>query len=108
MLVLKLVETEARRDARAAIAFASFVLMSALLFNSDLGFTLLLCAALSLFLATLYELEPRPQSSVTAAWRKHVGAGLRTGTFALFAAVPLCLCVFIFLPRLGSPLWGAP
>ncbi|HSE12373.1 MAG TPA: DUF3488 and transglutaminase-like domain-containing protein [Rudaea sp.] len=108
MLVLKLVETEARRDARAAIAFASFVLMSALLFNSDLGFTLLLCAALSLFLATLYELEPRPQSFVTAAWRKHVGDGLRTGAFALFAAVPLCLCVFIFLPRLGSPLWGAP
>ncbi len=108
MLALKLVETETRRDARAAIAFASFVLMSALLFNSDLVFTLMLCAALSLLLATLYELEPRPELPARPNWRKHVGDGLRTGAFALFAAVPLCLCVFVFLPRLGSPLWGAP
>jgi transglutaminase-like putative cysteine protease len=108
MLALKLVETETRRDARAAIAFASFVLMSALLFNSGLAFTLMLCAALSLLLATLYELEPRPELAARQDWRKRVGAGLRAGAFALFAAVPLCLCVFVFLPRLGSPLWGAP
>ena len=108
MLALKLVETETRRDARAAIAFASFVLMSALLFNSALVFTLMLCAALSLLLATLYELEPRPEPAASRNWRKHVGEGLRVGAFALLAAVPLCLCVFIFLPRLGSPLWGAP
>jgi transglutaminase-like putative cysteine protease len=108
MLALKLVETETRRDARAAIAFASFVLMSALLFNSSLVATLMLCAALSLLLATLYELEPRPEVVARPNWKKHVGAGLRAGAFALFAAVPLCLCVFVFLPRLGSPLWGAP
>ncbi len=108
MLALKLVETETRRDARAAIAFASFVLMSALLFNSDLVFTLMLCGALSLLLATLYELEPRPEPASKPNWRKHIGDGLRAGAFALFAAVPLCLCVFVFLPRLGSPLWGAP
>jgi len=108
MLALKLVETETRRDARAAIAFASFVLMSALLFNSSLVATLMLCAALSLLLATLYELEPRPDVVARPNWKKHVGAGLRAGAFALFAAVPLFLCVFVFLPRLGSPLWGAP
>ena len=108
MLALKLVETETRRDARAAIAFASFVLMSALLFTSDLALTLVLCAALSLLLATLYELEPRPESVVRPNWRKHILDGFRTSAFALFAAVPLCLCVFVFLPRLGSPLWGAP
>jgi len=44
MLVLKLVETEKRRDARAAVCFSSFVLMSALLFDSGLGFTLALVA----------------------------------------------------------------
>ena len=108
MLALKLVETETQRDARAAIAFASFVLMSALLFNSALVFTLMLCAALSLLLATLYELEPRPAATAALVWKKHVLDGLRTGAFALLAAVPLCLCVFVFLPRLGSPLWGAP
>ena len=52
MLALKLGETEKRRDARAAVAFGCFVLMSALLFNSGMGFTLLLCVALALFLAT--------------------------------------------------------
>ena len=108
MLALKLVETETRRDARAAIAFSSFVLMSALLFNSTLALTLMLCVALTLLLAALYELEPRPDSTAALAWKKHVLDGLRTGAFALLVAAPLCLCVFVFLPRLGSPLWGSP
>ena len=108
MLALKLVETETRRDARAAITFASFVLMSALLFNSGLVVTLMLCAALSLLLATLHELEPRPETAKWQTWRKQLGDGLRTGALALFAGVPLCLCAFIFLPRLAAPLWGAP
>ena len=108
MLVLKLIETESRRDARAAIAFASFVLMSALLFSSGLGFTLLLCLALILFLATLHELEPRAAPTSALAWRGHFRRGLKVGAIALLAAVPLSLCVFLFLPRLGSPLWGAP
>ena len=106
MLALKLIETETRRDARAAIAFACFVLMSALLFNSDMVFTLMLCAALALFLATLRELELRPQPR--DAWRRHVLGALRMAAFSLLAAVPLTLCVFIFLPRFGGPLWGAP
>jgi transglutaminase-like putative cysteine protease len=106
MLALKLIETETRRDARAAIAFACFVLMSALLFNSDMIFTLMLCAALALFLATLRELELRPQQQ--GSWRRHVGRALRMAALSLLAAVPLTLCVFIFLPRFGGPLWGAP
>ena len=107
MLALKLVETDTRRDARAAIAFASFVLMSALLFNSSLGFALLLIAALSLFFAALRELENRDgdaQRALLPALRE----GLRAGAVSLAAALPLALCVFVFFPRLGSPLWGAP
>jgi protein-glutamine gamma-glutamyltransferase len=108
MLVLKLVETDTRRDARAAICFSSFVLMSALLFNSSLGFALLLFAALALFLAAMRELEPRPADTPARAWGSSVREGLRSGAFALVVAVPLALCVFVFFPRLGSPLWGAP
>jgi transglutaminase-like putative cysteine protease len=107
MLALKLIETETRRDARAAIAFASFVLMSALLFNSGMAFTLILCCALALFLATLHELELAPGDRTTS-WRMHLLLGLRTGTMSLAGAIPLTLCAFMFLPRLGSPLWGAP
>ena len=108
MLALKLIETETCRDARAAIAFSCFVLMSALLFSSGMGFTLLLCAALTLFLATLLQLELRPSASRPAAWRTSVLRGLRSSAASLLAAIPLTLCTFIFLPRLGSPLWGAP
>ncbi|HZP66917.1 MAG TPA: DUF3488 and transglutaminase-like domain-containing protein [Rudaea sp.] len=107
MLVLKLVETDKRRDARASICFSSFVLMSALLFDSSLGFALLLFAALAVLLAALRELEPRA-AGATQHWRQKLAGDLRTGAGALTAAVPLALCVFLFFPRLGSPLWGAP
>ena len=108
MLVMKLVETETRRDARACICFASFVLMSALLFDSGLGFALLLFAALILILAAMRELEPRPADAPVRAWRDSLRDDLRGGAFALVVALPLALCVFVFFPRLGSPLWGAP
>lgn len=108
MLVMKLVETETRRDVRAAICFAAFVLMSALLFNSSLDLALLLFAALVLFLAALRELEPRPGDAPPRTWQWMLRDSLRAGAIALAAAVPLALCVFIFFPRLGSPLWGAP
>ena len=106
MLVLKLVETENRRDARAAVCFSSFVLMSALLFDSDLGFTLLLVAALCVFLGALRELES--DRARTRAWQPALQEDLRGGALALAAAIPLAVCVFLFFPRLGSPLWGAP
>src|SRR6478672_828475 len=75
MLVLKLVETETRRDARAAVCFSSFVLMSALLFDSSLGFTLLLVAALCILLAALREIEGEPAHVRT--WRTALRDDLR-------------------------------
>jgi transglutaminase-like putative cysteine protease len=106
MLALKLVETDSRRDARAAVCFASFVLMSALLFDSGLAFTLLLLVALAVFLAALRELESERRSR--PPWRAALTEDLRGAAIALVAAVPLAICVFVFFPRLGSPLWGAP
>lgn len=41
LLMLKLLESEKIRDARAALGFAAFVMMSALLFTQTMGFTLL-------------------------------------------------------------------
>ena len=108
MLVLKLLETENRRDARAVICFASFVLMSALLFDTSLSFTLLLFGALLLLLATLRELEPRPALSRAVIWRQALLLDFRTAAVALLAAIPLAICVFVFFPRLDSPLWRTP
>ncbi len=108
MLALKLVETETRRDARAALCFASFVLMSALLFDTGLGLALLLFAALLLFFAAMRELEPVAPGAAMRSGRTILATDLRSGAVALATAVPLALCVFVFFPRLGSPLWGAP
>jgi len=46
LLVLKLTETETRRDVYIGVAVAAFTLMSALLFGQSLLMTLLVCAAL--------------------------------------------------------------
>ena len=108
MLTLKLLETETRRDARASICFASFVLMSALLFNTDLGFTLLLFSALALLLATLRELDARAPDASAIAWLPALLQDLRGGLFALLFATPLALCAFVFFPRLDAPLWRTP
>jgi hypothetical protein len=58
LLVLKVLESESVRDARMAVGFACFILMSALLFDQSLGFTLLVGLMLLPALATLRALQP--------------------------------------------------
>lgn len=103
MLILKLIESERVRDARAALGFSAFVLMSALLFTQTLGFTLTLCASLILLLAALNSLEPAALSATHPLRREFRRSGL---LFAL--GLPLAIAAFLLIPRLGSPLWGSP
>ena len=53
LLVLKVLESESVRDARMAVGFACFILMSALLFDQSFGFTILVGLMLLPALATL-------------------------------------------------------
>ncbi|MHB1283359.1 MAG: transglutaminase TgpA family protein [Metallibacterium scheffleri] len=99
LLVLKLTETETRRDVHIAVAFAAFTLMSALLFGQSLLQTLLVCAALGPALATLLALQPSAGAT---------RAILKTAALRLAAALPVTLLAFVLVPRLASPLWGAP
>jgi protein-glutamine gamma-glutamyltransferase len=101
LLVLKLLESERSRDARMAIAFCCFVLMSALLFTQSLLMTLLVALALLPAFACLRALEPDPRP------RQYARAFL-PGAKLLLAAVPLALLTFLFVPRLSAPLWSAP
>ncbi|GAA0719915.1 DUF3488 and transglutaminase-like domain-containing protein [Dokdonella soli] len=103
LLALKLLETEKVRDARVALGFAAFVLMSALLFAQSLLFTLLICAVLVLLLAALVALQPAPIAP-SQPWR----APLRLAALLLGAGLPLAAAAFVLVPRLGSPLWGSP
>lgn len=103
LLMLKLLETDRSRDARAALGFSAFVIMSALLFTQTLGFTVVLCLSLILLLAALNALEPAPVSNAHP-----LRVGLRSGAILFGLGLPLAAAAFLFIPRLGSPLWGAP
>jgi len=101
LLILKLLETETTRDVRVGISFACFALMTALLFNQGMSSTLVVALGLLPALATLRTLEPaQPQRQ-----RRHI---LLPGLGLLAASLPLALLAFLLVPRLSSPLWGAP
>jgi transglutaminase-like putative cysteine protease len=101
LLVLKLLESERKRDARMTVGFCCFVLMSALLFTQTLMMSLLVALALLPGLATLRALQAdAPQRRALTLFKP--GAAL------LLASSPLALLAFVFVPRLSAPLWGAP
>ncbi len=101
LLVLKLLETETVRDVRVGISFACFALMTALLFDQGLIATVVVALGLVPALATLRALEPgqRPAS---------LPRTLLPAMKLSAAALPLALLAFVLVPRLDTPLWGAP
>jgi transglutaminase-like putative cysteine protease len=101
LLVLKLLESERARDARMAIGFCCFVLMSALLFTQSLLMTLLVALALLPAFACLRALQPDAQP-------RQYARAFAPGAWLLLTAMPLALLTFVFVPRLATPLWGAP
>ena len=101
LLVLKLLETETSRDVRVGISFACFALMAALLFDQGMVVTFIVALGLLPALATLRALEP---AQVTSSLPRSLLPGLSLTA----AALPLALLAFLLVPRLDSPLWGAP
>jgi transglutaminase-like putative cysteine protease len=102
LLALKLLETERPRDARVAMGFAGFVLMSALLFVQSLWFTIAVSLALIVLLAALVSLQPAP------ADEEHpLRAELKLGAILLACGLPLAAAGFTLIPRLATPLWGS-
>ncbi|WP_329740666.1 DUF3488 and transglutaminase-like domain-containing protein [Dyella sp. A6] len=102
LLVLKTLESERPRDARVGVGFACFVLMAALLFSQSMTSTAVVALGLLPALATLRALEPAQPTQTSLPRTLLPGLGL------LAAALPLAMLAFVFVPRLGSPLWGAP
>jgi transglutaminase-like putative cysteine protease len=101
LLALKLLETERARDARVAIGFAGFVLMSALLFTQSLLFTVGVSLILILLLAALVSLQPAPGDA-----RHRLRTELRIGAILLACGLPMAAAGFMLVPRLSTPLWG--
>lgn len=101
LLALKLLESRRARDVRSAVAFACFVLMSALLFTQTLVATILVTAGLVPALACLNALQPH---QTPPGWKATWLPQLKVMVWA----IPLALVAFLFVPRLSTPLWGAP
>jgi len=99
LLVLKLSESEAPRDARVAAAFACFLLMAALLFGQGMVATFVVAFGLLPALTTWRSLEPT-QASPSLPRQLLPAFGL------LAASLPLALTAFVLVPRLSTPLWG--
>jgi transglutaminase-like putative cysteine protease len=107
LIVLKLLETTQRRDARVIAAAALFFSMIGFLFGQGLALTLYFCAvATSCFLALhLVSLDnPVGVTHLVSDLRRGLRISARVGA----AAIPLTIIAFVFFPRLSSPLWGAP
>lgn len=110
MLVLKLMESERRRDARLVAVFSLFVLLTQFLFSESLLLTLYVGLCVLLIFAGLREFtEPRGDATGwriqgLIAWRQRLRPALAAGLLAL----PLTVFLFVLFPRLGAPLWGAP
>jgi transglutaminase-like putative cysteine protease len=101
LLVLKLLETETIHDVRVGVGFACFALMTALLFDQGLVATAVVVLGLLPALATLRALEP---AQATYSLQRSLLPSLGL----LAAALPLALLAFLLVPRLSTPLWGAP
>ncbi|MBB3226856.1 transglutaminase-like putative cysteine protease [Luteibacter sp. Sphag1AF] len=102
LLVLKLLESEHARDARVSIAFACFALMSALLFDQSMLATAWVALSLVPALAALRSLESARDEP------RRISGEFRAPLLMLALSIPLALFAFLFVPRLSSPLWGAP
>jgi len=101
LLVLKSLESETVRDVRVAVSFACFALVTALLFTQSLVHTVVVACGLLPALATLRAMEPAQQPA-------SLPRTLLPGLGLLAAALPMSLLAFLLVPRLSSPLWGAP
>jgi transglutaminase-like putative cysteine protease len=102
LLALKLLETERVRDARIALGFCAFVLMSALLFTQTLLFSIAVGGVLVLLLATLVSLQPAQVANT-----RGLRADLRVALLLLASSLPLAAAAFVLLPRLEAPMWGS-
>ena len=106
LMCLKLLELYDSRDERVVIYLGYFIVAVGFLFNQSLWMGLYLVSVtflLSLALMLLSHQQARETNSFSLI-RPHAR---RLGRMFL-QALPIILVLFIFFPRLSSPLWGLP
>lgn len=111
MLALKIMETAKRRDIYLLISMAYFVAITQFLFNQSFYLTLYLLGVVVVITATLIVIEHQPMRQLSSrhdlqpiSTPRLVQSALRM----LLFGIPLMAALFLFFPRLGSPMWGVP
>ena len=103
MMALKLLEVRCRRDLRVLLLLFGFVLVVQFLFDESPARTLLLSLLLVANFALLFDLT-RSSHPIRLIERGRLAA--RVALTVMLQALPLALVLFIFFPRLDSPLWN--
>ncbi len=97
---LKLLESRAKRDCYLLVFVALLTAATALLFQQNIGWLLLVAAV---FVVSLAALAAMHQSEI-----EHFDfAGLRSAMIVILQALPLMALLFLIFPRF-SPLWSVP
>ena len=109
MLVLKLLETDTRRDARVVVTIACFLAMCSFLFEQSPLQAVLAMVEIVFAIATIVHLQTLASRDLADRhWRPvPVAVLVGAGRLALWSA-PFAAACFLFFPRLAAPLWGAP
>jgi transglutaminase-like putative cysteine protease len=97
MLGLKLLELRARRDMHVTLYLGYFLILTQFLYDQSLALALFLFAGVAALAVVQLGL-----SRASPDWRLQ----LRDGLGMLGAALPMALVLFLFFPRLDSPLWS--
>jgi protein-glutamine gamma-glutamyltransferase len=113
MLALKFLETSTRRDALLTVTLSYFVTACHGLVSQSMATTaymLLAAVVITLCLRVLNATEQRSEFALgpTAAIGFSVKRVLRALVIPVLHAVPLAMVFFLFVPRLGTPVFGVP
>ena len=101
MLALKLLETRSRRDAMIVIFLSYLLVITNFLYSQTVSTGAYMLSVTWLITMTMVGFQQRfPRLGLKTA--------ARTSALLIAQAVPLMLVMFLFFPRVQSPLWGLP
>ncbi len=108
MLALKLLESYRRREVYLLVTMAYFVVVTQFLFSQQIGMLVYMMATVVVITGVLLvlELQPARQLSQRQPHPMRLLPQLKAAGWLLLQCIPLVVVLFLFFPRLSSPIWG--
>ncbi len=98
-LGLKLLEMKARRDLLVVISLCFFLLLTTFFHSQSIVTAMIVLVAVTALIATMITMQFGKQEQ--AIWSR-----LRLAAILVLQALPIAIALFVFFPRLATPLWG--